>query len=200
VVNPTCDDLQPLENDFMEGLGQLSTLNLWRLEEKLNEIKDKIMEYHKTTSSPNPLLLLLAKSMKHGFSCLRSLKSTFGQMRFSVTEFQHYYLEIYAILGYLQIYKPCMDGAQPAATTVANCIGAFTNIPRVAQDFKTAGLPVWLIHHWKTGPFPHNILQVVTPQNPADSLCISQHDPPFPMIFHGYMNTSEKHDAIHCYS
>ena len=198
--NPTRDDFHPLENDFMEGLGQLSLSNLWRLEEKLKEIEDKIMEFRKTTSSPNPLLLLLAKSMKHGFSRLRSLKSAFGQMRFGVTEFQRYYLEIYALLDYLQIYKPRMDGAQPAATAVANCIGAFTNVPRVAQDFKTAGLPVWLIHHWETGPFPHNVLQVVTPQNPVDSLCISQHDPPFPVIFRGYMNTSEKHDAIHYYS
>ena len=122
--NPTHDDFQPLENNFTEGLGQLSLLNLWRLEEKLNEIEDKIMEYCKTTSSPNPLLLLLAELMRHGFSCLCSLKSAFGQMRFSVTKFQPYYLEIYALLDYLQIYKPCMDGAQPVATAVANCIGA----------------------------------------------------------------------------
>ena len=31
--------------------------------------------------------------------------------------------------------------------------------------------------------------------NPDNSLCISQHDPPFPVIFCGYINTSEKHDA-----
>ena len=66
--NPTRDEFQPLENDFMEGVGQLSLLNLWRLEEKLKEIEDKIMEYCKTTPSPNPLLLLLAKSMTWLFS------------------------------------------------------------------------------------------------------------------------------------
>lgn len=198
--NPTREDFRPLENDFMQGLGQLSFSVLLRFEEKMEEIEGRTTEYRKTTSRPNPFLSLLVISMKHAMSRLRSLKSAFGQMRFGVTEFQRYYLEIHALLDYLQIYKPRMDGAQPAATAVADCIGAFTNVPRVAQDFMTAGLPVWLIHSWNTGPFPYNVLQVVTPEDPVDSLCTSQQDPPFPVIFRGYMNTLEKHDAIYCYS
>ena len=198
--NPTRDDFRPLENDFMEGLGQLSLRNLWTFEERMKETEDKVAKYCKTASRPNPLLFLLVTSMKHALSRLRCLKSAFGQMRFGVTEVQRYYLEIYALLDYLQIYKPRMDGAQPAATVVANCIGAFTNVPRVAQDFMTAGLPVWLIYPWKTGPFPYNVLQAVIPEDPVDSLCISQQDPPFPVIFRGHMNTPEKHDAIHSYS
>jgi hypothetical protein len=198
--NPTRGDFQPLKNDVMEGLGQLSLPNLWKFEERMMETEDKIKEYRKTASKPSPLLPLLVTSMRHALFRLRSLKCAFGQMRFTVTEFQRYYLEVYALLDYLQIYKPRMDGEQVAATAVANCIGAFTNVPRVAQDFKTAGLPVWLIHPWKAGPFPYNVLQVVTPEDPVDSLCISQQDPPFPVIFRGYMNTPEKHDAIHCYS
>ena len=184
----------------MEGLGQLSLPKLWAFEERMTETQDKITEYRKTTSRPNSFLLLLATSMRHALSRLRSLKSAFGQMRFGVTEFQHYYLEIYALLDYLQIYKPRMDGGQPAATVVAKCIGVFTNIVRVAQDFWTAGLPVWLIHPWKAGSFPYNILQVFTPQDPVDSLCISHQHPTFPVIFRGYMNTAEKHGAIHYYS
>jgi hypothetical protein len=198
--NPTRDDFRPLENDFMEGLGQLSIPNVWKFEEKVRETDDKITEYRKTTSQPNPLLLLLATSLRHAMSRLRSMKSAFGQMRFGVTEFQRYYLEIHALLDYLQIYKPRMDGAQPAATAVANCIGVFTNVLHVAQDFQTAGLPVWLMHHWKGGPFPYNVLKVVTPQDPVDSLCFSHQDPPFPVIYRGFMNTPEKHDAIHSYS
>ena len=106
----------------MEGLGQLSLLNFWAFEERMKETEDKVAEYCKTASKPNPLLFLLVTSMKHALSRLRCLKSAFGQMRFGVTEVQCYYLEIYALLDYLQIYKPRMDGAQPAAT-VANCIG-----------------------------------------------------------------------------
>ncbi|KAF8805279.1 hypothetical protein BYT27DRAFT_7258384 [Phlegmacium glaucopus] len=200
--NPTCEDFHPLDNGVLDGLGQLSISKYWMFEGMMKEMQERIFEYCKKChpNPPNSLLLLLATAMSSACICISSLKSAFGQMRFNVTEFQRYYLEICALLDYLEIYKPRMDGLQPAATTVANCIGAFTNTPRVAQYFFTAGLPVWVIRPWKTGPFPYNILAVVPPLNPADSLCISQHEPPFPVIFCGFMNTCEKHNALHTYS
>ena len=93
-----------------------------------------------------------------------------------------------------------MDGHQPPATTITNCIRSFTNVPAIAQFFHRAGLPIWFLQPWKTGPFQYNALAVITPLDPADSLCISPHEPPFPMIFCGYLNTQDKHDAIQSYS
>jgi hypothetical protein len=121
-------------------------------------------------------------------------------MWFKITEFQRLYLETYALLDYLEIYKPRMDGLQTSATTVANCIGAVTNISHIVQYFHTAGLPIWFLRPLKTGPFPNNVLTVVSPLNPDDSLCVSPRDPPFPVIYRGYLNAKEKHDAIHSYS
>ena len=95
-----------------------------------------------------------------------------------------------------------MDGQRPAATTVAHCVGAFTNIARTAQDFHSAGLPIWFIQPQKSwnSPISCNILEVVSPLNPASSLCVSEHDPPFSPIFRGFATTHEKHGAIHGYS
>src|SRR6266498_177471 len=45
-----------------------------------------------------------------------------------------------------------------------------------------------------------NILEVVTPLNPTDIICVSQHDPPFSPIFRGFATEPEKHAAIHIYS
>ena len=149
---------------------------------------------------PNPLVSQLVRAMDNTQIHMDSLKSPFGLMRFKVTEFQHLYLELYALLDYPEINKPCMDRHQPPATTITNCIGAFTNIPHITQYFHRAGLPIWFLQPWKTGPFPYNVLSVVLPLNPTDSLCISPHDPPSPMIFHGYMNTQERHNAIQSYS
>ena len=50
--NPTQDDFKPLENDFMEGLGQLSLLNLWAFEKRMKETEDKVAKYCKTASKP----------------------------------------------------------------------------------------------------------------------------------------------------
>jgi hypothetical protein len=49
-------------------------------------------------------------------------------------------------------------------------------------------------------PVSCNILNVVSPLNPASSLCVSEHDPPFLPIFRGFATTHEKHGAIHTYS
>jgi hypothetical protein len=196
--NPSRADFFPVENCVLDGIGHLSTSRYWTFQDMSKGLKERVESYRK--KSPNPMVPLLARAMDDALVRLHSLKSPFGLMWFKVTEFQRLYLELYALLDYLEIYKPRMDGLQPAATTVANCIGAFTHNPQIAQYFHIAGLPIWLIQPWETGPFPHNVLSVISPLDPTDSLCISPHDPPFPVIYRGYTNTKEKHDAIHCYS
>lgn len=197
--NPTRSDFIPLEGGILDGMGQLATSKYWGFQDMSKELKERVEKYKKN-SAPNSLLSSLVRAMDDALVRLGSLKSPFGLMWFKITEFQRLYLEIYALLDYMEIYKPRMDGHQLAATTVANCVGVFTNVPQVAQFFHRAGLPVWLLQPRETGPFPHNVLAVVSPLDPFDSLCISPHDPPFPVIFRGYMNTREKHDAIHSYS
>jgi hypothetical protein len=196
--NPTRADFFPLENGVLDGMGQLSTSKYWTFQEMSKDLKERVEKYRKST--PNPLLSLLVRLMDDALIRMGSLKSPFGLMWFKITEFQRLYLEIYALLDYLEIYKPRMDGQQPPATSVAKCIGAFTNIPNIAQHFHRAGLPIWFLHSWKTGPFPYNVLAVASPLDPEHSLCISSHDPPFPVIFRGYVNSREKHEAIHSYS
>src|SRR6266540_3324168 len=114
-----------------------ASLKDWRL-----VLENRIEDYRKTAPKPNNLLLSLLKAMQDAYIRLASLKTTFFEMRFGVTEFQRYFLELHGCLDYLELYKPRMDGKKPAAETVANCVGAFTNIARVVQDFHTAGLPV----------------------------------------------------------
>lgn len=198
--NPTRADFFPLENGVLDGMGQLKTSKCWEFEEMSKGLKERVEKYQKSTPDSSSLVSLLVRAMDDALIRMRSLKSTFGLTWFKITEFQRLYLETHALLDYLEIFKPRMDGNQPPATTVANCIGAFTNLPHIAQHFYRAGLPIWFIQPWKTGPFQHNVITVVSPLDPMDSLCISAHDPPFPVIFRGHMNTREKHEAIHGYS
>ena len=184
--NPTHSHFFPIENGVLDGLGSLSMSTYWMFQDMSKELKERIEIYKK--SSSNTQLTLLVHAMDNTLIRMGSLKSPFGLMWFKITEFQRLYLEIYAFLNYMEIYKPHMDGHQPPATTVANCIRAFTNKPEIAQYFHRAGLPIWFIQPWKTGPFLYNVLSVVTPLDPVDSLCISPHEPPFPMIYRGYVN------------
>jgi hypothetical protein len=93
-----------------------------------------------------------------------------------------------------------MDRRLKAATSVMQCVGAITSNPSVVQDFFTAGLPVWFIQPLVPGPFPYNVLHVVTAFEPADFVCIDNAIPPFSVVYDGPLNNVEKHKAMHRFS
>ena len=143
--DPTVDDFEFFGGSIIDGLGQLSGSKLLPLWKMMSSMEDRIEEHKHAFWNTNKLLLLLTRAMQDSFTHLDSLKTTFTEMRFGITEFQHYYLELYGCLDYIEIYKPCMDGARPPAESIMNCMGTITNIPHIVQDFCTAGLPVWLL-------------------------------------------------------
>jgi hypothetical protein len=51
-----------------------------------------------------------------------------------------------------------MYGNLPAATIAAKCSGAFTNTPSVAQDFFTAGIPIWFCQPIQSSQLWHAFL------------------------------------------
>jgi hypothetical protein len=200
--DPSSDDFEVLSGSIVNGLGQLSGSKLLSLQKMMSSIEDRIKDHKQAFLNPNTLLLSLVRAMQDSFGRLKGLKTTFTEMRVGVTEFQRYYLEIYGCLDYLEIYKPRMDGERPPAESVVNCMGAITHIPRIVQDFCTAGLPVWFLRpssDWDS-PMRCNILEVVTPLDPADVLCVSDHDPPFPAIFKGSQSDPKRQTAFYDHS
>ena len=144
--NPTRNDFESFEGTHVDGLDELSRTKLLSFQAMMTSLESRFEDYKKLSSpKPNFHLLSIMKAVQDACLRLGSLKTTYSEMRFSITEFQRYYLEICGCLDYLQIYKPRMDGQKPPAETVANCIGAFTHVVCIAQDFHMAGLPVWLL-------------------------------------------------------
>ena len=197
--DPTVNDFKTFGSSLVHGLGELTGSRLLSLREMMSRIESRIEDHKQAFPATNRLLLVLIRAMQDSFTRLDSLKTTFTELRIGVTEFQRYYLEICGLLDYIEIYKPRMDGKRPPAESVVNSMGAITNIPRIVQDFFTAGLPIWFLREsslWDS-PVRCNILEIVTPLNPADFLCLSDHYPPFPTIFHGAPNDSRKHHAFY---
>ena len=200
--DPTRKEFDSFDSGIVDGIGELLKSKFIELDTMRKNLEDRVEEYHKTAVKPNTYLLLMMKAMQDACVRLGSLKTTFSEMRFGVTEFQRYYLEVCGVLDYLQLYQPRMNGQRPAATTVAHCVGAFTNVARTVQDFHSAGLPVWFIRPQKSwdSPISCNILEIVSPLNPASSLCVSEHDPPFSPIYRGFATSHMRHGAIHNFS
>ncbi|KAJ6604882.1 hypothetical protein B0H10DRAFT_1957443 [Mycena sp. CBHHK59/15] len=67
---------------------------------------------------------------------LQTLPTTFTKMVFAVTSLQCSFLELDALYNYMTIYKLTMSNylAPPAKTALAQCVGAFTTVPMVAQQ------------------------------------------------------------------
>jgi hypothetical protein len=185
--DPTSDDFIYFGGSIINGLGELSGSKLLSLQKMMSSLEERIEDHKRAFSNPNKHLLIIVEAMQDSLTRLNSLKTTFTEMRIGVTEFQRNYLEICSCLDYLEIYKPRMDGSRPAAESVVNCMGAFTNIPHVVQDFCAAGLPVWFLRPSTDWDNPNrcNILETVTPLDPADVLCVSEHFLPFPRVYYG---------------
>ena len=200
--DPTPEDFKAFGGSLIDGLGELSGSKLLALQRMKSNMEDRIEDHKRAFPKPNKLLLLIVRAMQDSFARLDSLKTTYLEMRISVTEFQRYYLEIYGCLDYLEIYRGRIDGERPAAESVENCVGAITNIPCIVQDFHRAGLPIWFLRpssDWDS-PVRCNILEIVTPLDPADVLCVSEHYPPFPSIFYGSSADPKRHDAFYNHS
>ncbi|KAJ6600744.1 hypothetical protein B0H10DRAFT_2230838 [Mycena sp. CBHHK59/15] len=93
-------------------------------------------------------------------------------MQLGVVSVQREYLELTGLLQYMTKYKPSMEGIKDlnAHTTYpSNCIGCFTQDPRIAQAFWHACLPCWFLRPLQAFS-DENILRVVAPFAVADFL------------------------------
>jgi hypothetical protein len=198
--NPTRGDFFSSEGGVLDGLGKLSGARYTQLQSMRWKMVDRVNQYRMKTSSPNPWVFSLERTLVHACTRLGTLSTTFTKVVLGVTEFQRCYLELHGLLDYIEIYHPRMEGMLPAATTVEKCVGTIAVSPRVVQDFFTAGIPVWFVQPCKTGPFPYNVLNVVTPFESANFLCLEHHNPPFPVIYSGSSGVRDRHDALYRFS
>ena len=142
------------------------------------------------------MLLPMMKWLEYGLSQLKSVYATYRQVEFVVRDVQRVWLELRALLDYMEIYKPRMEGHSPVAAAVADTVGVFTHSIRVAQDFFTAGLPCWLIR--PANDFTEQIIQnVVELLLPESHLVLTPHSFRYPVIFKGPASSAQKYQSIY---
>jgi hypothetical protein len=151
--DPTPKEFDSFDGGLVDGTGELLKSKFLVSDTIRKNFEDRVEEYKKTAMKQNNFPLLMVKAMQDACLHLGSLKTTFSEMKFGITKFQHYYLEVCGLLDYLELHKPCINGQRPPATTVSHCVEAFTTIACTVQDFHTAGLPIWFIQpqkYWDT--------------------------------------------------
>src|ERR1700742_5194572 len=200
--NPTELDFTAAQGSLLNGFGTLSTEKSSLFKSLCSSLSTRVRASLQAASKPNSHLQALLKAMEHAACRLDWCSGLYLEMRFSVTELQRFYLKVLAFIDYIEIYKPRMDGARSPAKELASCIGAFTSLPRVVQDFVEAGLPVYFIRPAAAvfTASPPKILKVVSLLEPEAHLVLCDATPRFPTIFRGSANTPMKHLAMHRYS
>ena len=185
----------------IKGLGKLLLTKFTTLKLSVSSLVNDVIAYETVTPMERrlPHLQPLVKWLEHGLLQLQSVYTTFRQTEFIVRDVQRMWLELRAVLDYMEIYKPRMDGHAPAAVCAADTIGVFTSSIQIAQDFFIAGLPCWLI-----GPSSQiidwKITQVVDILRPEDQLTLAQHPFPYPVIFSGSASSLKKYRSIDQYA
>lgn len=147
--NPSPDDFQ-VGSAVTRGLGRLKYSLLGQFLPPINEIVARCQRLR--AKSPHLTTSLFGELIQHilmWMEQLQTLPTTFPKMVFAITSLQRAYLELDALYDYMTIYKDRMNNylASPGALTtpVAQCVGAFTTVPTVAQMLWAARLPFWFL-------------------------------------------------------
>jgi len=103
--SPNHGDFISSSRGAVDGIGKSSRARYSRFEEMKKELDGRITMYHTRNPKHEPVLLL-ERDIHNVLIRLDSLRTTFDQMVFGVTEFQRCYLEALGLLDYLEIYRP----------------------------------------------------------------------------------------------
>ncbi|KAJ7195169.1 hypothetical protein B0H12DRAFT_1082248 [Mycena haematopus] len=136
-----------------KGLGTLSTQRVTQLLKPINALVAR----------------LLIQNIGVRIELLQDVPTTYTKMVFGVTSLQRAFLELDALYNYMTIYKPRIDNYMICKSTsapIADCVGAFTSVPAIAQQLWSARLPCWLLRPTHTFS-KENILAVVPLKQPT---------------------------------
>lgn len=200
---PTHNQFSQLDNPTtpIRGLGKLSEAKLQELKHSVSVLFSRVQAYisNQTASRPPPILGPMVKMIEHGLAHLGSVHTNFCQMSCGVRDVQRCWLDVTAMLDYMEIYKPRIDSARLVANSfpekAADTVEVFTIDVRVVQDFYHAGLPVWLIR--PVSDFGKTIILDVVPLLPLNKdVILTPHRFKYPVIFNGSASSFEKYDSI----
>ncbi|KAJ7720673.1 hypothetical protein DFH07DRAFT_760738 [Mycena maculata] len=147
-VNPSLDEFE-VGSAVTRGLGRLKHRYISQFLPPINTLVERCKALW--DSSPKLVSPLFGELIQHilmWIEQLQTLPTTFPKMLFAVTSLQRAFLELDALYDYMTILKPRIDNylaSAPAGTAVAQCVGAFTTVPTVAQQLWAARLPFWFM-------------------------------------------------------
>ena len=106
---------------------------------------------------------------------------------------------MWAVLDYMEIYKPRIDGLAVPGDGVADTIGTITTSIHVTQDMFLAGLPCWLIQPSKSFS-DQKIFSIGEVFHPKNYVVLEPHKFNYPVIYKGLATDLQKYHSIEIFA
>ena len=88
--DPTRKEFDSYDGGLVDGIRELLKSKFLEFDMMKKNMEGRVKDYHKSAAKPNDLLLPMVKAMQDACVHLGSMKTTFSEMRFGITEFQRY--------------------------------------------------------------------------------------------------------------
>jgi hypothetical protein len=190
-LNPTREDFDPMVLDGWNiGIGFLPDRELQLMEQCCERLNQRVEQYLAKIDSSihHPLIHSLSVNLRRSLSRLRAVALTLKEVLFECRQVQRQWMELRALMDYIEIYEPQMEGRVPPAKTTANVIGCFVHEAHLAEKLFSAGIPYWLIRPLSTFSL-ENILSITSVVPPQYMLELDDYPGvPFPRIYLGDSN------------
>ncbi len=185
--NPIREDFEPmLRHGWDIGIGFLPYHELQLMGQCFERLNQRVEKYQ-TKINPHPLTHSLSVNLHRTLSRLRAVAMTRKEVLFECRQVQRQWMELRALMDYIEIYEPHMDGRIPPAKATASVIGCFVREAHVAERLFSAGIPYWLIRPVSSFS-TENILTITNVIQPKDVLELDDYPVPFPRIYVGDSN------------
>ncbi|KAF9042145.1 hypothetical protein BJ165DRAFT_1546236 [Panaeolus papilionaceus] len=181
--------IQSSQGSIVSNIGILDPVFLEPLELIAKQLRLRFFSYAKSLpegKNPNVVAACLERISGFTLNRLLSLRTSWTQIRFTLTELQRLLLELRGCLDYLEIYKPMLDLSHmaPSNPSTIPTMGALTTNARVVEEFNSVGIPVWFVRRQDVSDFGNNVLAEVEPVDYRKCLVMEKH-PDFPPVFKG---------------
>ena len=186
---------------LVSGLGKLCCWKFNELRTYVIFLIHHVTKYQESMPAEQhpPNLLPSVKWLQQVIDQLSLVQMSFCHIEFVIWDLQRVWLNIWTVLDYMEIYKPCMDGISPPSRNVADTIGTFTMSIRVAQDMFLTSLPCWLI--WPSNTFSKEKIFVIGEVfHPKEYIVLEPHTFNYPVIFQGTATSHDKYWNIELFA
>lgn len=186
---------------LLSGLGKIYPQRYNELRTTVIFINKRVTKYEQSTQGQRNRSILQPslKWLHQVLDQLLHVQMSFRHIVFVVRDLQRVWLHVWAILDYMEIYKPRIDGVAPPGGGVADTVGTFTTSIRVAQDMFLAGLPCWLIRSSSTFG-DEKIFAISEIFHPKNYVVLEPHKYNYPVIYKGPATAIERYNVIESYA